>query len=129
MPLYSRFLRHEPNEFTASTQRVKHPAFMPNKEIDKDTKKTYLSKSIFNIDDLPQPDIWQLAELNVIGVKARGDILDAVIITTGLEIDFNNDPPRHANIIGWDNSENDMAREKNKTYVMKLAGSSRLVIR
>ncbi len=129
MLLYSRFLRQEGNEFIASTQRIRYPAFMPNWETEPVTGKRFLSKSIFNVDSLSEPDIWTLAQTHVPTVKARGDIQQNDIVKIGLRVDQNNIPSRHANILDWDESEDGMAREKNKSFAINLANCSKLVIR
>lgn len=85
------------SHYRSSDKTVKPNAFMPAND-----GKT----SVFLISDISENKIWDLGDREVAQIrqkalKGRADILALNVFQKKLEVDFNNDPPRHANIIGW----------------------------
>ena len=82
--------------------------------------------SSFFIDDLEETSIWDLGNKYIldIQIKARGDFKDKDVEKSDLIIDFNNNPERHADIIGWDKDD----KPKRKEQALKLADKSDLKI-
>lgn len=85
------------SQFSPSNKRVKYSAFMPSP----------LNKglSVFCISGLSEHQVWKIGE--TVGTQrnlpllARADIKALSVTATGLEIDADDNPPRHANIVGW----------------------------
>jgi hypothetical protein len=81
------------NHYRPSDRTVKHSAFIPPPD-----KKL----SVFQITDLPEIDIWSMGEnLRDRLLVGRADILAGYVYKADLSIDLDNNPPKHANIIGW----------------------------
>jgi hypothetical protein len=82
-----------------------------------------LRLSVFQTRDLPQRVIWALSEATT---QAGGHIYGRAIITvstvydTGLALDPDNDPPRHANITHWPQ------KPAQKLLALKLAARAKL---
>ena len=77
--------------------RVTYRAFLPTKNGE---------TSVFRVADLSDTEIWDIGEREVaqkrqMSLLARGDINVSKVTALGLKVDPNNNPPRHANIIGW----------------------------
>lgn len=80
------------NHYRSSDQTVKHPAFIPKDK----------QLSVFQITDLSEIDIWRVGEsLRDRPLIGRADIRAKSVYKAELSIDPDNNPPRHANIIGW----------------------------
>jgi len=83
------------NKIKRSILKVRHTAFMP----------TAGCLSVFRIYDLSEDYIWEKGE--ELGasrgrpVLAHADVKAQIILDNKLIIDPDNDPPRHANIVGW----------------------------
>lgn len=87
-----------------------------------------LELSVFNIDGLAHEKIRQLG----IGVARQhptsrrlhgwGEIDTTAVYETGLRVEYDNEPPRHASIVGW---PDDVSERKQKQQL--LARSSRSV--
>lgn len=97
----SRFIRKS-EEYSSSRNQVKWRAFRPH-PIDRKT-------SVFCIDQLSDPLIWNLADSNLTRVDggkivARADIGVNEIRTKGFTYEIAEPPPRHANIAGWPSPE------------------------
>ncbi|MCF7957173.1 MAG: hypothetical protein K9M57_01855 [Phycisphaerae bacterium] len=99
---------------------MKPGAFMPdsNKEL-----------SVFHTEKFKKTEakIWQLADDHIptdSKIGYRADITVEDIEEADLNIDFDNEPPLHANIVGWPEG-----KDKQKEYAMSLASSSTLIIR
>ncbi len=84
------------SQFSSSNKRVKYSVFIPpsNRRL-----------SVFRIVGLSENQVWEIG--NAIGTEreltllARADIRVSSVTKTGLEIDADDIPPRHANIVGW----------------------------
>jgi len=101
---------------------VKPRAFMPPLD---------LKLSVFRIDNLSKPEIWKIGIKKVINkmnkptnLHGRADILALNILDSNLQIEPDNTPPRHANIIGWPE-----LKEKQKSIAQELAAKASLTLR
>jgi hypothetical protein len=98
---------------------VKSQAFMPPAD---------LRLSVFRTDNLSEPEIWKIGYKEVIGkmkqprnLHGRADFQALNILVNNLEIDPDNTPPRHANIIGWPEQ-----KEERKSIAQELAAKASL---
>ena len=88
----ARFL-YTKNHYRSLDQTVKHAAFMPP-----GSKRL----SVFRIHDLQENEVWSLGDtLRTEPPLGRADIKALDVAETGLTVDADDIPPRHANIIGW----------------------------
>lgn len=112
----ARFLLQR-NRFNLNNYTVKSTAFMPY---------PYQKLSVFRIKELSEAKIWEIGERFVSqplskNLYGRADIVVAVIQNVGLQIDPDNIPPRHANIIGWPKEKSEQ-----KLLAIELAGKANL---
>ena len=98
---------------------VKPQAFMPPPD---------LRLSVFRIDNLSEPEIWKIGFTKVIGkmnqprtLHGRADIQALNILEINLQVNPDNIPPRHANIIGWPE-----LKEEQKSIAQELAAKASL---
>ena len=98
---------------------VKPQAFMPPRD---------LKLSVFRIDNLSEPEIWKIGFKKVIdkmnqpkNLHGRADIQALNILGISLQINPDNIPPRHANIIGWPE-----LKEERKSIAQELAAKASL---
>ena len=98
---------------------VKPQAFMPPSD---------LRLSVFRIDNLSELEIWKIGFKKVIAkmnqprnLHGRADIQALKILENNLQIDPDNIPPRHANIIGWPE-----LKEERKSIAQELAAKASL---
>ena len=89
----------EKSYFSTLKNSVLPKAFMPPSD---------LRLSVFRIDGLKLEEIWEIGQTEVINVMTQPKILHGMakikvskVREQKLEIDPDNDPIRHANIIGW----------------------------
>ena len=81
------------NHYRTSDNTVKYSAFLPPPD-----KRL----SVFRTSGMGEHAIWALGEsLRQQRLKGRADIRAAAVVETGLAIDADDIPPRHANIVGW----------------------------
>lgn len=79
--------------YRPSDHTVKHTAFRP-----RDGKRV----SVFRTVGLNENEIWSLGEtLRPKPLRGRADIATLDVLGTGLTVDADDVPPRHANITGW----------------------------
>ncbi len=93
--------------------KAKAAAFMPPKD---------LKLSVFQIVGLRIPAIWRLGVVHVAGpsqrtLYGRADVRRTVVDEVGLAVEADNDPPRHAAIVGWP-----IEKSAQKLYALDLAG-------
>ncbi len=103
--------------YRPSDNSVKHPAFMPNKN---------MRTSVFCIRELEDTQIWGLANEHVIPILqkpliGRADIKVSDATDIGLDVVPSDNPARHANITGWPGE-----RSKRKLLALKLAAKAAL---
>ena len=103
--------------FRASDNTAKGKAFLPNRDGD---------TSVFRISGLPENEKWALGTVNVADpqgkqLRASIEIEANHILNSILDIDPNDNPPRHANIHKW-------PAEKSARLLIanELAGKSKL---
>lgn len=74
--------------------------------------------SVFRIDGLATSEIRTLGEAHLTKPKPIAHTVSSAstVLNIGLTFDPNNDPERHADIIGWPS-----AKEKQKLLAMKIA--------
>jgi len=115
----TRYILHT-NHFSILHKRVKYAAFMPapNGET-----------SVFRISNLSDNEIWGIGDREVAQKRSqpllgRADILALHILSNKLKIAPDNNPPRHANIIGWPREKSEQ-----KLIAMELADNAQLHLR
>ena len=108
--------------FARSKNLVKPQAFMPPPDF---------KLSVFRIDNLPEPEIWEIGLKKVVSkmpqdknLHGRADIQALNISNSNLQIDPDNKPRRHANIIGWPE-----LKEEQKSIAQELAAKASLRLR
>jgi hypothetical protein len=117
----SRYLTST-NHFGRQNNRVKYSAFMPPAD---------LKLSVFRTKELPEKAIWDIGN-NEVGENAqvpktlygRAEITPLVVKKVELSIDPDDEPPRHANIIGWPQEKSEQ-----KLKALELAESATLKLR
>lgn len=64
--------------------------------------------SVFLIDGLDEESIWAIAENHIVPtlragrrIHGRADVPRTSVEIVGLRLVVDNDPPRHANVVGW----------------------------
>lgn len=117
--LLARFLTHR-TQFSRQNKRVRTVAFMPPAD---------LRLSVFRVEGLDNNKIWQIGEKKVVSqsgktLYGRAEIRAQLVEKTGLSIDPDNNPPRHANIIGWPLEKNEQ-----KLIALELAKEATLELR
>lgn len=103
--------------------RLKYNAFMPRSIEDGPP-----SLSVFRIDGLTDEQVWELARVHILSrlragrrVHGRADIeADGVLAAKPLEVEFDDTPPRHANVVGWPRE-----REQQMVLAQALANAAR----
>ncbi|MDO9289223.1 MAG: hypothetical protein Q7T83_10570 [Thermodesulfovibrionales bacterium] len=104
------------SQFSALNERVKYSVYIPppNKRL-----------SVFRIAGVPETEVWQIGKdvgnERSLPLLARADIKVSVVTETGLRIELDDIPPRHANIIGWPEDAS-----KVKLKAMMLADKAQL---
>jgi len=101
----------------SSDKTVRHSAFMPSANGE---------TSVFRISGLADFEIWGIGCLEVAQKRGkpllgRADILALDVIENNLQIDPDNNPPRHANIVGWPEE-----RSEQKLIALRLAANAQL---
>jgi hypothetical protein len=109
---------HQRNHFSPQKKLVHRKAFIPSKE---------LTTSVFHIVGMPQDEVAEAGTEFVKeghGTPCYGwaRFLAAAVDPVGLRIDYNNVPPRHADLIGWPKE-----KEEQISIAQELAARSTLV--
>jgi len=106
------------NHFSRENRRVKSLAFVPYPHGD---------KSSFRIDALTESQIWDIGEWIQSQQKTpktlygRGDIVAASVKSTGLSLQAQEPPPRHANLIGW--TQDDKSSQMEIAHLLSASAS------
>jgi hypothetical protein len=113
----SRFLTQS-RQFAGD--RVKPRAFLPAPDG---------ITSSFRTRGLAEEGIWALGELRVASAQdgrlyGRGDLPVRSVTATGLRVDADDDPPRHAGIVGWPED-----KDARTSRAQELAAAATLVLR
>lgn len=117
--ILSRYIFAE-SLYNALEQRIIYTAFMPRSDD--------LCISVFRTSGLNESDIWTIGE--GVGQQAkrtlhgRGDIAAIEVKKQKLNIDADNNPPRHANIVGWPQE-----KHKRQLIAQTLASSAILKLK
>ena len=85
------------SQFRVQKGEVKGSAFMPPPS---------LALSVFRTQGLAEPEVWDLGRQYVASpqgrtMHGRADVVAEAVQDAGLRVDADDDPPRHANIVGW----------------------------
>ena len=108
--------------FSGTKNAVKPKAFMPPKD---------LKLSVFGIDGLNLEDVWGIGQKHVIDNMPKPKILYGIadikvfkVQEKELSVDPDNNPVRHANIVGWPVN---IARRQ--SIAQELAAESTLILK
>ena len=105
--------------FHKPTHVVKPDAFLPNGDPP--------TTSVFRVDGLSSDDVWgighRIANKRSRTLKARADFDTRALMGTPLKLDADDDPPRHANIIGWPLEKSDRLQ-----LALEIAEKSSLLV-
>ncbi len=117
---------YQSNHFKGETHSVLPKAFEP--------PSSNLRLSVFRICGLDIYEVWTYLQTNAINKMPQrptfygiADITVSAVQTTGLVVDPDNIPFRHASIIGW--PEGDTNKSKRKLLSQQLASKAKLVLR
>lgn len=113
---------HQRDHFQPATYSVRPKAFEPPAD---------LRLSVVRIYDLNTQEVWAYLQINVIDKMPQrrslygiADIKVSAVQATGLTVDPDNIPPRHASIVGWPQNKSEQ-----KLLTQELASKARLVLR
>lgn len=125
MPEITRYIRFR-SAFTASTGRINPSAMMPAPN----SQAQRLETSVYFIDGRTDEELWRLGD-DTIGSLCPGRITLAAsaVPVVGLVLDRDDDPPSHANIVGWPDTNWPETKEQCKALALKLVGVARLYVR
>lgn len=108
----------EKSKIVISVPRARHTAFLP-----RDGRL-----SVFRIKDLVSDSIWELGkEIGALRGKpllARADMISQIVIDAQLNIEVDDNPPRHASIVSWPEDESAI-----KQRALELAEKAKLHIK
>ncbi len=104
------------SQFSSLNKRVKYSVFMPSSN---------RRLSVFRISGISVQEVWKIGETvgsqRASSLLARADIKATAVIDIGLEIDADDIPPRHANIVGWPDEDSEI-----KLRAVELAEKAQL---
>lgn len=114
LPL-ARFLTQS-NHFNRGKSVVKQAAFNPPPS---------LRLSVFRIDGLNSKSVVQLSSKHILGKTLYGwaKLTEKNVQKNGLSLDLNEDPERHADIVGWPED-----KDRRKIIALELANASTLML-
>jgi len=106
--------------FSARENRVKSTAFLPPPD---------LKLSVFQIAGLSENEIWNIGEECVSKPQGRtlygrADLFVSIVQNFNLNVEPDNVPPRHANIVGWPQN-----KDHRKLLALELAARATLNLR
>ena len=117
--ILSRYI-FDKNWYRGLDQSIKYTAFMPRSD--------NLRVSVFRTSGLSEPCVWNIGEsagqVSNRTLHGRGDVIAAEVRKQNLDIDPDNCPPRHANIVGWPQE-----KHKRQEIAQILASSATLKLR
>jgi hypothetical protein len=110
----SRFIL-QTNWFSTSENRVKYPAFLPNKNGE---------TSVFRISGISHKEVWDIGDREVAKIRSkpilgRADISASNVMVKDLKVLPTEPPIRHANITGWPEE-----KSKQKLIALELAAEA-----
>ena len=116
--IISRYLTSK-RWYSSVNDIVKPQAFMPPPD---------LKFSVYRTNNLSESEIWNIGLKKVIAnmsnpktLYGRADIRALNILESNLQIEPDNTPPRHANIVGWPD-----LKEEQKSFAQELAAKASL---
>lgn len=97
--ILTRYIRTD--RYIKADNTVRYNAFMPANNN---------TTSVFNVTGLVDADIWAIAVNYISSIVGRADIQAEDVTNEGLQLDPNEPPVRHVDIIGWseDKSQNQL---------------------
>ncbi|PIU22971.1 MAG: hypothetical protein CO103_06150 [Chloroflexi bacterium CG_4_9_14_3_um_filter_45_9] len=117
----ARYLTHS-NHYHVPTSSVKPKAFEPPAD---------LRLSVFRIDGLTIEDVWRIGQLKMINSMPQprtlhgvADIKASAVQDLNLTVDPDNNPLRHASIVGWPED-----KSERKSITQQLAARAKLILR
>ena len=115
----ARYLTHG-NRYSPVKNSVKPIAFLPPPN---------LRLSVFRVDGLTLEEAWETGQANVMpspGQYLHGfaDIKASAVYQTNLDVEPDNHPPRHADIVGWPQE-----KSERKLIAQELAARATLRLR
>ena len=117
--ILSRYI-FDKNWYRSFDQSVRYTAFMPRSDD--------LCVSVFRTSGLSERQVWSIGEsvgkVSSRTLHGRGDVVAAEVRRQRLDIDPNNHPPRHANIVGCPQE-----KHKRQAIAQVLASSATLRLR
>ena len=116
--LLARFIFFQ-GYFNANTGHIRHNAFMPTADGD---------LSVFRTAKLAPTQIWGLADQYIVPalgkpVLARADFTARDAFDRGLDVDADDNPALHANVVSWPTE-----KSKRKSIAQELAAEAKLEI-
>ncbi|MGH9891757.1 MAG: hypothetical protein ACREA0_07210, partial [bacterium] len=109
------------NHYRREAWRVTERAFLPHGDG---------TTSVFRVNGLTEAQIWEMADEHVAGapggrrVLGTGTLVARAVTDVGLLVEPDDDPPRHAAIVGWPDEKDDR-----KSRAQKLAAVAHLSLR
>lgn len=80
--------------------------------------------SVFRTTGLREAEVWDLAATHVRpNPKARAIVQPRDVVASGLRVDPDNTPPRHANIVGWPST-----KDAQMNHALDLANRGTVVL-
>lgn len=110
----ARYLTHQ-NHYSSLNNAVKPAAFQPPPS---------LRLSVFRIDELTLEEVWEIGQVNVVNIYGFADIKASAVYEKNLDTDPDNNPPRHADIVGWPQE-----KSERKLIAQELAAKATLRLR
>ena len=115
----ARYLTHQ-NHYSSLNNSVKPAAFQP---------PSNLRLSVFRIDKLTLEEVWEIGRVNVVSamplpkenVYGFANIIASAVYKTHLDVDPDNNPPRHADIVQWPQE-----KSERKSIAQELAAKATL---
>ena len=125
----TRFIRYN-SHFSVVTNRVKPDAFLPHRK--------RIDVSVFRISglndsaELSKNEVWEIGREYVQTeerpIKARADLLAAIVYQNNLEVVPDEPPQKHANITPFPAENSPTDRKTRRSIATKLANASKLVV-
>ena len=118
----ARYLTHK-NHYSPLNNSVRPAAFQPPPN---------LRLSVFRIDGLMLKEVWEIGQVDVINamtppkknLRGFADIKASAVYEKNLDVDPDNNPPRHADIVGWPQE-----KSERKLIAQELAARATLRLR
>lgn len=123
------FIRYN-SHFSVVTNRVKPDAFLPHRK--------RVDVSVFRISglndsaELSKNEVWEIGweyvQTEERPIKARADLLAAIVYDNNLEVVSDEPPQRHANIMPFPAENSPTDRKARRAIAIKLADASKLIV-